>query len=71
MEYQAVTDKHIDSLVCIRDALKEGDYSTAKEAWRELDEETQLKLWKAPSRGGWFTTREREQMRSPEWSAAQ
>jgi len=70
MEYQAITDKHIDSLICIRDALKEGDYSTAKEAWRELDEEIQLKLWKAPRDGGWFTTKERSQMKSNEWSAA-
>lgn len=71
MEYDALTDKHLDSLVCIRDALKEGDYSTAKEAWNELDEQVKIALWKAPSRGGWFTTKEREQMKSNEWAAAQ
>lgn len=71
MEYQAVVDKHFDSLICIRDALKVNDYSTAKEAWLELDQETQIKLWKAPSKGGWFTTTERTQMKSNEWSAAQ
>jgi len=71
MAYQAVVEKHLDSLVCIRDALKIEDYSTAKEAWLELDQETQIKLWKAPKHGGWFTTAERTQMKSNEWSAAQ
>jgi hypothetical protein len=70
MIYQALTDKHIDSLVCIRESLATGDYSTAKEAWRELDQDVQIAIWKAPSKGGWFTTKERSQMQSSEWSAA-
>lgn len=69
-EYEATVDKHLDSLVCIRDALSASDYSTAKEAWNELSEEVKTVLWKAPSKGGWFTTKEREQMKSNEWSAA-
>jgi len=68
--YTAVCDKWLDSLVCIREALKSNDYSTAKEAWNELDADVKSALWKAPSKGGWFTTREREQMRCNEWSAA-
>lgn len=70
MEYQAVIDKHLDSLVCVRDALKINDYSTAKEAWLELDQEVQLKVWKAPRNGGWLTTTERAQMKSNDWSNA-
>jgi len=69
-EYQALTDKWIDSLDCIRDALKQEDYSTAKEAWNEVDNDVKIRLWKAPSKGGWFTTKEREQMKSNDWSAA-
>lgn len=68
--YTALCDKWLDSLVCIREALKSNDYSTAKEAWNELDADVKSALWKAPSKGGWFTTREREQMRCNEWSAA-
>ncbi len=68
--YTALCDKWLDSLVCIREALKTNDYSTAKEAWNELDADVKSALWKAPSKGGWFTTREREQMRCNEWSAA-
>jgi hypothetical protein len=71
VQYQATVDKHLDSLVAIRDALAIEDYSTAKEAWRELDQDVQVALWKAPSKGGWFTTKERSQMQSNEWSAAQ
>lgn len=69
-EYQDTVDRHLDSLVCIRDALSASDYSTAKEAWAELSEEVKTIIWKAPSKGGWFTTKEREQMKSNEWSAA-
>lgn len=70
MEYQAVVDKHLDSLVAVRDALATDDYSTAKEAWYELDQETQIKLWKSPKSGGWLTTKERGQMKSNEWANA-
>jgi hypothetical protein len=69
-EYDALCNAHIDSLVCIRNALFENDYSTAKEAWGEIDSEVKMALWKAPSKGGWFTTEERAKMKSNEWSAA-
>jgi len=68
--YQLLCDKWIKSLECIRTALKAEDYSTAKEAWLEVDNDAKAMLWKAPSKGGWFTTREREQMKSNEWAAA-
>lgn len=70
-EYDSLCYKHIDSLTCIREALIANDYSTAKEAWRELGEEVQIAIWKAPSKGGWFTTAERSAMKSKEWSEAQ
>ena len=35
----------------------------------ELDEDTKVKLWKAPSKGGCFTTVERQTMKSNEWNA--
>lgn len=69
-QYEALCDMYIDSLTVIRESLKEDDYSTAKEAWTELGEEAQTALWKAPTKGGWFTTEERTKIRSNEWSAA-
>jgi hypothetical protein len=70
MVYQALCDKHLDSLVCIRESLAKEDYSTAKEAWAELDADVKIQLWKAPSKGGWFTTKERAQMKDDNWAAA-
>lgn len=65
---------------CVRDnmqsvnAVKEGialeDLSMAHEAWTELDREIQILLWKAPSKGGMFTTNERTVMKSTEFRTA-
>jgi recombination protein RecT len=70
-QYDALCDMYADSLLVIREALAEDDYSTAKEAWNELGEEAQTALWKAPSKGGWLSTIERSKMKSNEWSQAQ
>lgn len=70
-QYDALCDMYIDSLTVIREALASDSYSEAKEAWNELSEETQDALWKAPTKGGWFTTAERAKMKSNEWGAAQ
>jgi hypothetical protein len=69
-DYDALCDAHMESLVCIRNALAESDYSTAKEAWNELDEATKMALWKAPTKGGWFNTEERNKMKSTEFRTA-
>jgi hypothetical protein len=70
--------KHIDtvrdefpSIAIIKESLTNDDYSTAKEAWGELPAETQRELWRAPTKGGIFTTGERTKMKSNEWSAAE
>jgi Ca2+-binding RTX toxin-like protein len=69
-QYEALCEMYIDTLTVVRESLANDDYSTAKEALVEIGEEAQTALWKAPSKGGWFTTREREQMKCNEWSAA-
>lgn len=58
------------SIAIIKESLINDDYSTAKEAWGELPAETQRELWRAPTKGGIFTTEERNKMKSNEWSAA-
>lgn len=65
---------NMDSVMCIKEGIQAflgaGDVSAldaSREAWRELDEETQRSLWVAPSKGGVLTTKEREVMTSPEW----
>jgi len=69
-EYQKLVDANLDSLNAIREGIASGDLSTAHEAWAELDEETKVGLWKAPSKGGWFTTDERTVMKSTEFRQA-
>ena len=69
-EYKKLVEAHIDSLLAIRDGIAMGDLSSAHEAWAELDEQTKIGLWKAPSKGGWFTTKEREVMKSTEFRTA-
>jgi len=54
----------------IKDALTEGDLYTAAEAWFELSEEEKQGIWAAPSRGGPFSTKERETMKSQEFRLA-
>ncbi len=66
---QAVRD-HWYNIEAIQVALGEEQYPAAKEAWNEIPEEDQRKLWLATTKGGILTTREREQIKSDEWSAA-
>lgn len=58
------------SVHAIKSALIDSNWSAAAEAWCELDTETKRGLWLAPTKGGIFTTKEREQLKSPEFSAA-
>ena len=78
-----VINQWVEYMNCVRDnwatieavqaGIACGDLSTAKEAWQELvmeDEGAAKLLWRAPSKGGIFTTAERTAMKSNEWSAA-
>lgn len=49
-----------DSVVLIKQSIKDEDFDTAREAWTELTESEQTGIYIAPSKGGVFTTRERE-----------
>jgi len=69
-EYIALVAEHATSIDVICAGIADGDYSTAREAWVELGEEIQTKLWKAPKDGGCFTTEQRNIMKSPEFRQA-
>jgi len=68
--YNAVLREEWFSIYAIKQALAEGDYHTAKECWGEVPDDTKQILWKAPTKGGIFSTEERAKMKSNEWSAA-
>jgi hypothetical protein len=70
LQYNQTVRDEIHTIAAVKLSLAENDYSSAKEAWMELDENTMRQLWKAPSKGGIFTTDERTKMKSTEWGAA-
>ena len=58
------------SVNAIKNGIASGDLSTANEAWSELSDTEKQLLWKAPSKGGVFTTQERATMKTPEFREA-
>lgn len=69
-EYEALADANADSITAIKDSIAEESYSAGAEAWFELTEDVQRGLWKAPSKGGVFTTEELKTMKSAEFKAS-
>ena len=70
--------EHFVSIMSIKDGIPPAGglidgptLSEAVEAWRELGEDVQRVLWRATTKGGVFTTHEREFMKSTEWREAQ
>jgi len=68
--YQELCAEHQDSIDVIKMGIVDNDYSSAYEAWRELGEDLQRALWRAPTKGGCFTTEERNIMKTPEFRQA-
>lgn len=69
-EYEALCELLADSIEAIKTGIEIGDLVMAKEAWDELTEEEKIGVWKAPSKGGVFTTEERAIMKSTEFRTA-
>ena len=61
---------NLESIVAIKNGIAESLLEEAAEAWAELDQDTQRGLWLAPTKGGIFTTLERQIMKSDEWNEA-
>ena len=69
-EYQAVCAENNSSIIAIKAGIASGDLSLAAEAWFELENEIKVALWRAPSKGGCFTTIERDVIKSTEFREA-
>ena len=67
VEYKALCETNSASIKAIKESIASGDYSLGCEAWNELSDEEKKALWKAPSKGGCFTTSERAAMKTPEF----
>lgn len=61
-------DANARSIEAIKTGIANEDYLTAAEAWYELSQDAMRALWVAPSKGGVFTTKEREIMRTNEFT---
>ena len=69
-KYAALCKTLETSIEAIKIGIESGNLSQASEAWQELTEQEKMELWKAPTKGGVFTTAEREVMKSSEFRKA-
>lgn len=58
------------SILEIKSGIEAGDYAHAAQCWFELSDEEKRGIWVAPSKGGPFTTKEREVMKTSEFKNA-
>lgn len=58
--YMECVRDNFDEITEIKTAYANEDYDIVYNAWRDLSREIQEKLWVAPSKGGIFTSAERE-----------
>jgi hypothetical protein len=64
--HNAVARDNLSLIVAIKEALLAEDYVDAVELWYSTPDHVKHALWVAPSRGGLFTTKEREILKSDE-----
>lgn len=62
-EFTQYVEEYHESLVAIRNFLVEDNFDAAREAWNEIDNDDKMILWRATTKGGWFSPRERQQMK--------
>lgn len=69
-EYRELCESLTEEIAEIKIGINKKDYARAYSAWSSLGEEKKAKLWKAPTKGGCFTTEERAIMKTPEFRAS-
>lgn len=68
--YAKAVKRHQASIDAIKKGIAEDDWPTAAEAWFELSSDEKESIWKAPTKGGVFTIKERDIMKSAEFRKA-
>jgi hypothetical protein len=68
--YESTCERLSEFINEIKIGINKVDYARASYSWSSLSEEDKMTLWKAPSKGGCFTTEERTIMKSPEFRQA-
>lgn len=64
------TEEYRESIAAIKAGIADGDLSSAAEEWFTLPRPAQEELWKATTKGGCFTTKEREVMKTKDFRQA-
>lgn len=67
IEMQKVVGDYASSIAAIKEGISSGEFSTASEEWFTLPDDVKSKLWRAPSKGGIFSSREIETMKTAEF----
>tara|TARA_R110000765_G_scaffold1089_1_gene2711 strand:- start:68 stop:745 length:678 start_codon:yes stop_codon:yes gene_type:complete len=70
LNYNAVVREHIGTINAIKDALAVDDFETAAEEWGQLNDEEKRSIWRAPTKGGMFTTKEIATMKTSDFREA-
>lgn len=63
-KHDEIAAKYSESIDYIKDRIKADDAAAAAAEWRQFSQEEMEALWLAPSKGGIFTTKEREYLKS-------
>ena len=69
VEYMKLVREKWQFISHVKDRIADNDLAAAIELCNTETHETLKKLWKAPTKGGVWSTAERETMKSDEWSA--
>lgn len=69
-DYEAICGVLTDSIQAIKDGIAENNLYSAAEAWFELSNDEKSALWRAPTKGGVFSTEERKVIASTEFREA-
>lgn len=70
VDYDALCNALDHSIEAIKEGIANGDLPKAAEAWFELEKDEKEGLWRAPTKGGIFTTEERRIIASAEFREA-
>ena len=70
LDYNFELRKHWASIATIKQGIYDDDLGSASEAWYELEPQEKTALWKAPTKGGIFTTKEIATIKTSEFRKA-
>lgn len=70
LEHIAFVRENFESISQIKEGLHNEDYETAGMAWCDFSEFEKRLVWRAPSKGGIFTTAERDLLKSTQFREA-